>query len=208
MYGCAMTCSETSSSLGVSQTCFSPGLAWSAVRPAWGFRSLHSTHSSCLHGLGMNHSWHDLPGIAFRVPRFVLGRAVYCCSYCLLSPGAAVGIPGFRERFATQISAYMRNRRNNLDPAVWQHQQRRWWFCQVRSQTFLYVERNVAKFHVAFNRCGVPFQHREEFAVRPRQKVQLVPQPRGGTDAHQPAGIEAEGTKLARVRSPARPRGC
>src|SRR5450631_4467262 len=144
------------------------------------------------HWSGVDNSWHELPDVGFRVPRFVSGRAVYCISYCVLPPGVAVGVPGLRQRHAAQISANMRKRCDNFYPPVWQHQQRCRRLREARSQTILHVEWNVAKFQVTFNYRGMPLQQVEELPVRLVGRLKLIPESRGGADAHEPAGIEAE----------------
>ena len=126
MYGCAITCSETSSSLGVSQTGLSSGAGATvlALRHALGgldrLTSLRSW-SSVMISIRRPAC---LP--AHSRPRASTGSSTTrraAATHCILLPRVAVSLPGLGEPIAAQIGADLRQRRRDLDPAVRQHEQ-------------------------------------------------------------------------------------
>ena len=77
MYGWAITCSETSSSLGVSHAGLAAGLVLRAAggTACWCRRS-QSIRSSCLPFVELDvGNWHPLPVVRLRVGRLVVDRA-------------------------------------------------------------------------------------------------------------------------------------
>ena len=146
MYGCAITCSETSSIFGVSQCCLSLGgglrrdrLAAAVLRRL--DRQLRFAHRVSPSVTALT-TRQQLPAcwLARDAPR---PRSRRACrrDHCSTPPGVAIGVPGLRKRSLAQIGADVRQRRRHLDPAVGQHEQRRRRLREARAQAVLDARR-------------------------------------------------------------------
>ena len=165
MYGCAITCSETSSSLGVSQAGFLS-------------RSVLRAHGLLCRSCGIAVDFKSLilpPSIRTRTTDIKCQR--FACACRDSSSIASRAGDHFRDRATrrdtpaklrrgclAQIGAYVRKRRRDLHPAVGQHQQRRGRFLDAPAQRLRQVEGNVAEFHRGFN-CCLALEHCSELPV-------------------------------------------
>ena len=133
-----------------------------------------------------------LPPVGFGVTGFIPDRATYCSQNRIVAPSGPIEVPRFRQRVATQISANMRQRRRNLHPAIRQHEHRRRGLVEARPKPVRHAERNVAKLHFGANRSRLPLQNGAKCAIFRGGRLESLPEARGGTDAHELAGIEAK----------------
>src|ERR1043166_477042 len=144
MYGWAITCSETSSSLGVSHAGFWAGIAFSVLISSARFAvSIVRFNSLIILSVkSQGHSSADcirpyqrLPGVGLRVTRGIVDRVAHKLAYCITPPASAVGLPGLSQRLVSQIRTDLGKRRSKLHPAIGQDEQRRRRHVEAGAQT-------------------------------------------------------------------------
>src|SRR5690349_8026040 len=180
MYGCAITSSDTSSSLGVTHGCLSP---CSGLRVVGSWGTLGFLACSL-----MSHSWSGVDGyqpprIRLAVASLVSDRILHCRGHCSAAPGASVGVPGLPDGAIPEVRAH-----------VWQGGGR---FLGAAPEAVVHAEGLVAKLHPGLRRMAR--QHRAEFRVGRLIRFHAVPMPRGGADPHEAPGVEAESAEHPRA---------
>src|SRR5271157_3950566 len=124
MYGWAITCSDTSSSLGVSHANFCAGWAVSLLRSSPDFAaSIVSFNSLIFPPLVHTSDGQQLPTVGLRVTQWVCDRTPYCRQHCITPPRVPVGFPRLQQALAAQVCTDLGKGSCNLDPAVGQHEQ-------------------------------------------------------------------------------------
>src|SRR4249920_514923 len=129
--------------------------------------------------------------------RFIGQRIAHRLGYRDLVPGALIGAPRFFEAAASQVGANARYCSRDLHPAVRQDEQRRGRLVRASVQAFGEAERLEADLHAADG--SLTREERAQVAPRLGRRRQALPVARGGADAHELPGVEAEGAELARA---------
>ena len=203
MYGCAITCSETSSSFGVSHSGLLAGLRGFEVGlPATVFGSsivrLRFAHpASARLDVG-----HRTTTARCSLPRDGIHRSTARRTSAITAasaPRAAVGLPRLLQR--TRAAGRRKRAEAPLQPSPTRSAAPASSPADPagsRAGRPSIAEGNIAKFQFPFKYCRlVAPERRRNARYCVGVGLELVPQARGGADAHQLAGIETERAERA-----------